>query len=187
MLQPFTGAVIKKDPPLYWYKVEVPYSEAIPQSHGLHVSNSFTLNLLFIVYGIRDLVANTSVAVDKSLIIYSLIYHNYLLVIYLSIISFFSNFHWWHWVLLIHTGESYWKPSGNLDSNPDGGIRCSSDKGPSFGNAKYCDLQIWCKDEKGYLDLCYGFRRPESVDKNKYFTGSNGFEITDLEVYEIMF
>ena len=82
-------------------------------------------------------------------------------------------------------------PTGNqaakLDSNPDGGIRCSSDKGPSFGNAKYCDLQIWCKDEKGYLDLCYGFRRPESVDKNKYFTGSNGFEITDLEVYEIMF
>lgn len=57
----------------------------------------------------------------------------------------------------------------------------------AFGNAKYYDLQIWCKDEKGYLDLCYGFRRPESVDKNKYFTGSNGFEITDLEVYEIMF
>ena len=82
-------------------------------------------------------------------------------------------------------------PTGNqaakLDSNPDGGIRCSSDKGPSFGNAKNYDLQIWCKDEKGYLDLCYGFRRPESVDKNKYFTGSNGFEITDLEVYEIMF
>ena len=82
-------------------------------------------------------------------------------------------------------------PTGNqaakLDSNPDGGIRCSSDKGPSFGNAKYYDLQIWCKDEKGYLDLCHGFRRPESVDKNKYFTGSNGFEITDLEVYEIMF
>lgn len=82
-------------------------------------------------------------------------------------------------------------PTGNqaakLDSNPDGGIRCSSDKGPSFGNAKNYDLQIWCKDEKGYLDLCYGFRRPESVDRNKYFTGSNGFEITDLEVYEIMF
>lgn len=81
----------KKGPTLV---VEVPCSEAIPQSHGLHVSNSFTLNLLFIVYGIRDLVANTSVAVDKSLIIYSLIYHNYLLVMYLSIISFFSNFHW---------------------------------------------------------------------------------------------
>ena len=66
-------------------------------------------------------------------------------------------------------------PTGNqaakLDSNPDGGTRCSSDKGPSFCNAKYYDLQIWCKDEKGYLDLCYGFRRPESVDKNKYFTG----------------
>lgn len=79
-------------------------------------------------------------------------------------------------------------PTGNqaakLDSNPDGGIRCSSDKGRI---AKNYDLQIWYKDEKGYLDLCYGFRRPESVDKNKYFTGSNGFEITDLEVYEIMF
>ena len=77
--------------------------------------------------------------------------------------------------------------AAKCDSNPDGGIRCCSDKGPSFGIAKYYDLQIWCKDEKGYLDLCYGFRPPESVDKNKYFTGSNGFEITYLEVYEIMF
>ena len=78
-------------------------------------------------------------------------------------------------------------PSAKLDSNPEGGIRCSSGIGPSFGNASYYDLQIWFNDERGYLDLGYGFRRPESVDKNKYFTGSNGFEITDLEVYEIMF
>ena len=82
-------------------------------------------------------------------------------------------------------------PTGNqaakLDSKPDGGIRCSNGKGPSFGTATYYDLQIWGKDEKGYLDLGYGFRRPESVDKNKFFTGSNSFEITNLEVYEIMF
>lgn len=82
-------------------------------------------------------------------------------------------------------------PIGNqaakLDSKPDGGIRCSNGKGPSFGNAKYYDLQIWFDDEEGYLDLGYGFCRPESVDKNKYFTGSNGFNIIDLEVYEIMF
>ena len=32
------------------YKVEVPYSEAIPQSHGPHVSNSFTIK--FIIYSL---------------------------------------------------------------------------------------------------------------------------------------
>lgn len=168
--------------------MEVSYSEAIPQSHGLHVSNSFTLNLLFIVYGIRDLVANIRQSLSTKVLLFI---HLFIIIIY-----------WLSIYLLLASSQTFTgdtgsflftlvNPTGNqaakLDSNPDGGIRCSSDKGPSFGNAKYCDLQIWCKDEKGYLDLCYGFRRPESVDKNKYFTGSNGFEITDLEVYEIMF
>ena len=168
--------------------MEVPYSEAISQSHGLHVSNSFTLNLLFIVYGIRDLVANIrqSLSTKVLLFIHLFIIINYWLSIYLLLASsqtFTGDTGSFLFTLVNPTGNQ----AAKLDSNPDGGIRCSSDKGPSFGNAKYCDLQIWCKDEKGYLDLCYGFRRPESVDKNKYFTGSNGFEITDLEVYEIMF
>ena len=58
--------------------------------------------------------------------------------------------------------------------------------GPSFGNAGYFDLQIWFNDKTSYLDLGYGFRRPESVD-DTYFTGSGSFEITEVEVYEIMF
>ena len=57
--------------------------------------------------------------------------------------------------------------------------------GPSFGNAKYYDLQISLTDGIGFLDLGYGFLRPESVD-NQYFTGSGSFEITEVELYEIM-
>ena len=77
-------------------------------------------------------------------------------------------------------------PSAKLDSNPGGGILCSSGMGPRFGNARFCDLQIWFNDEKGYLALGYGFSRPKSVD-HTYFTGSGSFEITEVEVYEIMF
>lgn len=165
--------------------MEVPYLEAIPQSHGLHVSNSFTLNLLFIVYGICGLVVQTPVMLtfNKS----AIIYNNYFLFnIYLFLASsqtFTGDTGSFLFTLVNPTGN----PSAKLDSKPEGGIRCLSGKGPSFGSAGYYDLQIWINDEKGHLDLGYGFRRPQSVDKNKYFTGSGNFEITEVEVYEIMF
>ena len=113
-------------------------------------------------------------------------YFNYCLSIYLFLASsqtFTGDTGSFLFTLVNPTGNQ----AAKLDSEPNGGIRCSSDKGPSFGTDNYYDLQIWFNDEKGYLDLGYGFRRPESVDKNKYFTGSNDFEITNLEVYEIMF
>ena len=166
--------------------MEVPYSVAIPQSHGLHVSNSFTLNLLFIVYGICGLVVKTQVMLTLTKVPLFISLISYCLSIYLFLASsqtFTGDTGSFLFTLVNPTGN----PSAKLDSNPEGGIRCSSGIGPSFGNASYYDLQIWFNDERGYLDLGYGFRRPESVDKNKYFTGSNGFEITDLEVYEIMF
>lgn len=166
--------------------MEVPYSVAIPQSHGLHVSNSFTLNLLFIVYGICGSVVKTQVMLTLTKVPLFIYLISYCLSIYLFLASsqtFTGDTGSFLFTLVNPTGN----PSAKLDSNPEGGIRCSSGIGPSFGNASYYDLQIWFNDERGYLDLGYGFRRPESVDKNKYFTGSNGFEITDLEVYEIMF
>ena len=140
------------------------------------------LNLLFIVYGIRGLVANCCQQKSHYLFIYLLIY---CLSIYLFLASsqtFTGDTGSFLFTLVNPTGN----PSAKLDSKPEGGIRCSSGNGPSFGNATNYDLQIWFNDGEGYLDLDYGFRRPESVD-NKYFTGSRSFEITEVEVYEIMF
>ena len=40
---------------------------------------------------------------------------------------------------------------------------------------------------RGYLDLCHGFTCPPNADKNTYFTSTNPFEITELEVFRIVF
>ena len=168
--------------------MEVPYLEAIPQSHGLHVSNSFTLNLLFIVYGICGLVVKTPVMLtfNKSAITYLFTYLiSYCLSMYLFLASsqtFTGDTGSFLFTLVNPTGNL----SAKLDSKPEGGIRCSSGIGPIFGNAKYYDLQISFNDGIGYLDLGYGFLRPKSVD-NQYFTGSSSFEITEVELYEITF
>ena len=165
--------------------MEVSYLESIPQSHGLHVSNSFTLNLLFIVYGICGLVVKTQVMLTLTKVPLFISLISYCLSIYLFLASsqtFTGDTGSFLFTLVNPTGN----PSAKLDSKPEGGIRCSSGIGPSFGNAKYYDLQIWFYDGIGYLDLGYGFLRPESVDK-QYFTGSGSFEITEVELYEIMF
>ena len=137
--------------------MEVPYSEAIPQSHGLHVSNSFTLNLLFIVYEIRDLVANIRQSLSKKVLLFI---HLFIIIIY-----------WLSIYLLLASSQTFTGDTGSFlftlvnatgnqaakfDSNPDGGIRCSSDKGPSFGNAKNYDLQIWPRLFKSWLALSTG-------------------------------
>ena len=82
-------------------------------------------------------------------------------------------------------------PAGNqpvkLTSKPGGGIRCCSGRGPAFGNKSYYDLKIWDGNQAGYLDLGYGFIFPSSENKTGYFTGSDGFVVTELEVYKVGF
>ena len=121
---------------------------------------------------------------NKSAIIY--LFNYFLFNIYLFLASsqtFTGDTGSFLFTLVNPTGN----PSAKFDSKPEGGIRCLSGKGPSFGSTGYYDLQIWIEDENGYLDLGYGFRRPQSVDRYEYFTGSANFEITEVEVYEIMF
>ncbi len=58
--------------------------------------------------------------------------------------------------------------------------------GPCFGNRKYVDLctldiAVWGDDHLGQ-----GFRCPANLpDEYAYFTGSRGFEISELEVFEV--
>lgn len=85
-------------------------------------------------------------------------------------------------------------PSANepvkISSKPGASIRCESNCGPSFGTTSYYDLQVWSSDPSydsasGYLDLGYGFMRPEKVNKTKYFTGNCPFDINELEVFKV--
>ena len=83
-------------------------------------------------------------------------------------------------------------PAGNqpvkLTSKPGGGIRCCSGRGPAFGNKSYYDLKIWDGNQAaGYLHLGHGFNFPSSENKTGYFTGSDGFVVTELEVYKVGF
>lgn len=82
-------------------------------------------------------------------------------------------------------------PAGNqpvkFTSKPGGGIRCCGGRGPAFGNKSYYDLKIWDGNQAGYLDLGYGFIFPSSENKTGYFTGSDGFVVTELEVYKVGF
>ena len=85
-------------------------------------------------------------------------------------------------------------PSGSepvkLNPKSGGGIRCTPRSGPIFGTSVGYDLETWNSDFIGcpsYLDLGYGFERPESVNKNKFFFGSSPFDIDELEVFKVNF
>lgn len=67
-------------------------------------------------------------------------------------------------------------------------IHCKSDLGPTFGTAStQCyDLQVWSTIGSN-LDLGFGFKCPDNVDKKKYFCGTCPFKIDDLEVFKVIF
>lgn len=79
-------------------------------------------------------------------------------------------------------------PSGNelvkISQNKDTRIRCKSGLGPSFGTTQCYDLQVW-NDANSNLDLGFGFKCPENVDKKTYFAGKNPFTVSELEVFKV--
>ena len=82
-------------------------------------------------------------------------------------------------------------PAGNqavkISPKSDGGIKCLRNRGPVFGHGTCYDLKIWDGGPTGCLDLGYGFNCPSSVNKKLYFTGNDGFAITEIEVYKLEF
>ena len=74
-----------------------------------------------------------------------------------------------------------------------GGIICRSDRGPSFGSPKGCDLEVLQHPEKfGYdtlackLSLGYGFQFQSPKNHGKsILTSGLPFKIDELEVFRI--
>ena len=72
-----------------------------------------------------------------------------------------------------------------------GGIICRSDRGPSFGSHKGCDLQVLqdtarfgCDTLACKTSLGYGFQSPKHFEKSSLTSGSP-FKIDELEVFHI--
>ena len=91
-------------------------------------------------------------------------------------------------------------PFGNepvkMAPKPGATILCWSDVGPTFGNSAMCgDLTVWnpkfpeCSPKfpecSSSLALGNGFRCPENVNKNTYFTGASPFQVSELEVFKV--
>ena len=79
-----------------------------------------------------------------------------------------------------------------ITPKPDASIHCKSNLGPTFGTAStQCyDLQVWLTNGNNVcsnLDLGFGFKCPDSVNKKKYFCGTSPFKIDDLEVFKVIF
>ena len=79
-------------------------------------------------------------------------------------------------------------PSGNepvkIPQNKDTCVRFNSSSGPAFGNTQYYDLSVW-NGGLSYLDLGYGFKCPDKVNKATYFTGKSPLVISELEVFKV--
>ena len=79
-----------------------------------------------------------------------------------------------------------------LNPTSEGGIRCESSVGPSFGTMGYFTLQVWNVGYEtsayGYFKLGYGFEWPaDKASKHTYFFGKSPFDIDELEVFEVNF
>ena len=72
-----------------------------------------------------------------------------------------------------------------------GGIICRSDRGPSFGSQKGCDLEVLQGTERFEsntlackLSLGYGFQSPKHFENSTLNSGLP-FKIDELEVFHI--
>ena len=73
-----------------------------------------------------------------------------------------------------------------------GGIICRSDRGPSFGSQKGCDLEVLQGTERlrspdslaCKLSIGYGFQSPKHSEKS-ILTSGLPFKIEELEVFHI--
>ena len=81
-------------------------------------------------------------------------------------------------------------PSGNkpfkINPKPDAAIRNWSNTGPTFGDSEsYFDLTVWHSFYGSTVDLGYGFKCPENVNKNLYLAGVDPFQVSELEVFKV--
>ena len=81
-------------------------------------------------------------------------------------------------------------PSGNepikINPKPDAAIWCRSNSGPTFGDSESCyALTVWHTVYGSTVDLGYGFKCPENVNKNTYLAGVHQFQVSELEVFKV--
>ena len=75
-----------------------------------------------------------------------------------------------------------------IATKTDASTHCHTDLGPTFGTAStQCyDLQVWSTIGNN-LDLGFGFKCPDNVNKKTFFCGTSPFQIDDLEVFKVIF
>ena len=73
-------------------------------------------------------------------------------------------------------------------------IRCSSNHGPTFGDSKFSDLQVYAPTGRDgghgvtyttHLSVGHGFTCPENVKNAIFLTGVVPSKVSELEVFKV--